>query len=210
MNTKLKLIALKTSKVATKVVMVGTIVTGLAAYGMQFLPTETYNQVLDLINTSRSMMSQYSISATGIGTALLVGTQGLKIVNSAIGETDLKLQAMETDLKKKINKELAIGFAVDEKVVDKLNTLIALEEKRTKQNDILIGFNVITAKRNMSLSDDLVPMEQKALYEAWLDDLTTVQYDVKPITKVIETKEIHTKLIEVPIKKVKTNAKTLY
>lgn len=210
MKTKLKLIGLKVSKVATKTIMIGTIVTGLAAYGMQFLPTETYNQVLDLINTSRSMLSQYSVTSTIIGGSMLVGTQGLKILNSAIGETDLKLQAMETELKKKVNKSLEIGFAVDEKVVDKLNVLIALEEKRTKQNDILIGFNVITAKRNISLSDDLVPMEQKALYEAWLDELTTVQYDVKPITKVIETKEIHTKLIEVPIKKVKANAKTLY
>ena len=44
--------------------------------------------------------------------------------------------------------------------------------------------------------------EIKSHYKAWLGELKAIDYDVKPITKVVEVKEVIEKEVEVGKKKV--------
>jgi hypothetical protein len=205
MNPRLKLRLLKASKVIVKVASVGMLATGVASWGMQFLPPEIYQEIVDVISTSQQAITTYSISSSSIGAGLLLAMQGLKVVNSSLQETDLKIQAIETNFKKQINSELTVHAALDERVLDAVNTEIAYQKKLKKQNDTIIGFQVITAQRNLTLADDLVPVEQKELYKKWLADLGEIDFDITPITKVIELKEIREKIIEVPVKNGKSS-----
>lgn len=206
MNPRLKLRLLKISKVATKVIAIGMLTSGLVTYGMQFLPPETYQEIVDIINSSRQSLQTFAFSSTAVGGAYIIGTQALKIVSASVNETDLKIQAIETSLKKDINRELKVHADLDERVLDSNNVIIANQEKIIAQNNVMINFQVITAQRNLSLPDDMVPEEQKALYSNWMGKLKTIDYDVKPITKVVEVKEIREKIVEVPVKNGKVRA----
>ena len=151
MNDKLKLRLLKVSKVGLKVgagLMIGS---GLAAYGMQFLPPEVYQEAINMLNSSKEALATYGVSSTLVGSGVIALQQGLKVVASSMNETELKLKVMETNLKKQVNAELQIHAKVDERAIDRLNTLIALEEKRIKQKNAIKGFNTITAKQNISM-----------------------------------------------------------
>lgn len=203
MSDKLKLRLLKISKVGLKVgagLMIGS---GLMAYGMQFLPPETYQEVMTMLNSSKEAMATYGISSTLFGGGILTLQQGLKLVSGSIDETDLRISAMETNLKKQVNKGLEIHSQVDERVVNELNKQNALLQKQIKQNNIIIGFNSITAQRNIAMSDDIMPQEIKNQYKTWLSELKTIDYDIKPITKVVEVKETIIKEVEVAKKQVK-------
>lgn len=204
MNDRLKLTLLKVSKVAVKVAAVGMVTSGIVAWGVQYLPPDVYQQLTDWMNSSRQVLATYSISSTAVGGGILMGTQALKVVSASMNETDLKIQAIETKLKKEVNKELKVHADLDERVLDNINVLIAETRHQNKQNDIIIAFNVLTAKRNLSLSDDLVPQEQKEQYKKWLKELSTINHDIKPITKVLEVKEVIEKKVEVSNGKVRS------
>ena len=197
MNPKLKMNLLKISKVSVKVITWGAFATGIATYLMQFLPPETYVEVVNIINASKEQIATYSTSTMISSGGVLVGLQALKMVNSSLSETDLKIQTIETKLKKDINRELKVHADLDERVVDGNNIIIANQQKLLKLDQAKVSFDIITAKRYLAMSDDIVPPPVKEMYRNWLDnEVKALDLDVKPITKIIEVKEIIEKTVE--------------
>ena len=142
--------------------------------------------VIDTLNTNTQAIVPMGISSF-ITTATMIGLRvGGKTMNEALSNSTLTHKLREQDLTMKLNDDIRLQNRANDLVIAKQNELIQTNKMIIAQNNARILFDVANAKRNLQASDSIVHPDVKALYQNALDGLKDINYDVTPITKVVE------------------------
>jgi len=185
---------LKLGNVASWTIVGATGIYSLAALLYGVLPAEATEPILTALNTNVGTIVPVGISSaiTGItiATAKILG----KTINYKLKDSNLMHELWRSKTESKISTKFELQEKVIDLTVQKQNVIIAQNEQVIKNQTALLGFQAIQAKRN--IKSGLTPQSIKDLYQAELDKLETMDFDLTPITKVVtETVEVTKEII---------------
>lgn len=177
---------LKIGNIASYITIGAGSIATITAFLYGILPAETTQPVIDTLN-----MNAQAIAPVGIASVFTTGTIATaKIMLSALREklhqSNLSLKLWETDVNKKINTRFELQEQLNDTVVLKQNELLEYLKVIDTQQKSIIEFNAITAQRNLSMSDELVPPQIKEQYKQALDQAKSLDVRITPITKIVE------------------------
>lgn len=187
----MKKVLLKIMNFLLNVVMVVSVIYALFNVVMSFLPADIQSQVYGLLHMSQEYIATFSISAV-INAAVLVATR----LGQIWTRTNLTSKLLQAEQVIKNNVE------IDEKVVDRINTLIDGVNVLQQLTNAIVEVQKVTTERNINASDKLVHLSEKEAYKSALEVIEQAQEKLKElanITSVYERTEV--KVIEQIVKK---------
>lgn len=177
---------LKIGNIATYTIMGGTALYSIAALLYGVLPQEATQPVIDSLSMNAQAIVPVGISSTVAAVTLAVGKIFGKTLNEKLHQSNLSLKLWETDVNNKINTRFELQEQLNDTVVLKQNELLEYLKVIDTQQKSIIEFNAITAQRNLSMSDELVPPQIKEQYKQALDQARSLDVRITPITKIVE------------------------
>lgn len=193
---------LKVGNISYYVIIGATSIYTITALLYGVLPADVTQPILDTLNANTAAIIPVGAS-TAITTATMIALRlGGKSMNEALSNSNLTHRLREQDLTMKLNDDIRLQNRANDLVIAKQNELLASNKVIQKQNDARILFDVANAQRNLLASDTIVPPQVKELYKQALDNLKTIDYDIQPITKVIEQTIIKEVEVKTDTKKV--------
>ena len=193
---------LKVGNIAYYVIIGATSIYTVSALLYGVLPADITQPVIDTLNTNTEAIVPIGVSSF-ITTATMIGLRlGGKSMNEALNNSTLMHRLREQELTMKLNDEIKLSQKANDLVIAKQNEVIANQKLIIAQNNARLGFDVANAQRNLLASDSIVPKEIKVLYQNALDGLGEIDYDIQPITKVVQETIIKEVEVQTDTKKV--------
>lgn len=175
---------LKIGNIATYTIMGGTALYSIAALLYGVLPQDATQPIIDSLSMNADAIVPVGISSTVTAITLAVGKILGKTLNEKLHQSNLSLKLWETEVNSKINDRFNLQNELNDIVVQKVNETLEQNKILIAQQNALIKFNEITAIRN--IASPLVPQGVKDEYKVALGNLTTLDTNYNPITKVVE------------------------
>ena len=179
----MKAFLLKLGNVATYGVMATTGIYSIVAllYGM--LPAEATEPIITALSLNADAIVPVGISSVVTTGTLIVGKVLGKTMNLKLKASDLARRLFESGLEEKIALKQRLNEEVNSLTVDKQNQIISQNEQIIKNQTALVNLGAIQAQRN--IKSGLVPQVVKDQYQAQLNNLEAMEFDMTPITRVV-------------------------
>lgn len=164
-------------------------VSGISGIVLGVLPTDATSGILDYLGQTAQNIQTAGYVAFGGSIVGALGLAGVKTINLKLKDSDLSRQAWQAETETKIARKFQLQEQVIDLTVQKQNVIISQNETIIKNQNAILAFNAIQAQRNILSS--LVPQKIKDLYSNELENLSQMNFDIIPITKIItEVKEV--------------------
>ena len=179
----MKKFLLKFGNIASWTIVGATGLYSLAALLYGVLPAEATDPIVTLFNTNVDVIIPTGINTAVTGVVLATAKMLSKSLNLKLKDSTLTHELWRSTTETKIAQRQILNEEVNSLTVSKQNEIIAQNEKIIKNQNALVDLGIAQANRN--IKSGLVPQSIKDMYQTTLDNLSAMEFNVSPITKVV-------------------------